>query len=174
LICAVECPALSSSASRIRVFTPLKVASKNGAYLHDVVTSPPPVYAGITRPRGERAAIATRTLRSTAPNGFSNGQCCVAAAKSFNNNAFVDQVDARFDRASLNCPATDGAARDDHFRPVDLSELANRALSGQEWSGYVGPTHLVTKDNIGINAVTAGALCRAGWTPPAKCIRPEA
>jgi hypothetical protein len=94
-----------------------------------------------------------------------------AAAKRFNNNAFAphlrsivdkaaidahgqpDQVDTRFDRASLNCPATDGAARDDHFRPVDLSELANRALSAQEWSVYVAPTHLVTKDNIGINGV---------------------
>jgi ribose transport system substrate-binding protein len=32
-----------------------------------------------------------------------------------------------------------------------LIDEANRALSGQEWSGYVAPTHLVTKDNIGTN-----------------------
>lgn len=32
-----------------------------------------------------------------------------------------------------------------------LIDEANRALSGMEWSGYVAPTHLVTKDNIGMN-----------------------
>jgi ribose transport system substrate-binding protein len=32
-----------------------------------------------------------------------------------------------------------------------LIDEANRALAGQEWSGYVAPTHLVTKDNIGTN-----------------------
>ncbi|MBO0754339.1 MAG: substrate-binding domain-containing protein [Bradyrhizobiaceae bacterium] len=32
-----------------------------------------------------------------------------------------------------------------------LIDEANRALSGQDWSGYVAPTHLVTKDNIGTN-----------------------
>ena len=28
---------------------------------------------------------------------------------------------------------------------------ANRALAGEQWSGYVAPTHLVTKYNIGSN-----------------------
>lgn len=32
-----------------------------------------------------------------------------------------------------------------------LIDEANRALSGTDWSGYVAPTHLVTKDNIGSN-----------------------
>lgn len=32
-----------------------------------------------------------------------------------------------------------------------LIDEANRALSGMEWSGYVAPTHLVTKDNIASN-----------------------
>ena len=32
-----------------------------------------------------------------------------------------------------------------------LIDEANRALSGMEWSGFVAPTHLVTKDNIGTN-----------------------
>jgi ribose transport system substrate-binding protein len=32
-----------------------------------------------------------------------------------------------------------------------LIDEANRALSGQDWSGYVAPTHLVTKENIGTN-----------------------
>lgn len=32
-----------------------------------------------------------------------------------------------------------------------LVDEANRALSGAPWSGYVAPTHLVTKDNIGTN-----------------------
>jgi ribose transport system substrate-binding protein len=32
-----------------------------------------------------------------------------------------------------------------------LIDEANRALSGQPWSGYVAPTHLVTKENIGSN-----------------------
>lgn len=32
-----------------------------------------------------------------------------------------------------------------------LIDEANRALSGVDWSGYVAPTHLVTKDNIGTN-----------------------
>ncbi len=32
-----------------------------------------------------------------------------------------------------------------------LIDEANRALSGVEGSGYVAPTHLVTKDNIGTN-----------------------
>ena len=30
-----------------------------------------------------------------------------------------------------------------------LIDEANRALAGMEWSGYVAPTHLATKDNIG-------------------------
>jgi ribose transport system substrate-binding protein len=32
-----------------------------------------------------------------------------------------------------------------------LIDEANRALAGQNWSGYVAPTHLVTKENIGSN-----------------------
>jgi ribose transport system substrate-binding protein len=32
-----------------------------------------------------------------------------------------------------------------------LIDEANRALAGMPWSGYVAPTHLVTKDNIGTN-----------------------
>lgn len=32
-----------------------------------------------------------------------------------------------------------------------LIDEANRALSGAEWSGFVAPTHLVTKENIGTN-----------------------
>ena len=32
-----------------------------------------------------------------------------------------------------------------------LIDEANRALAGMQWSGYVAPTHLVTKDNIGTN-----------------------
>jgi ribose transport system substrate-binding protein len=32
-----------------------------------------------------------------------------------------------------------------------LIDEANRALSGVDWSGYVAPTHLVTKDNVGSN-----------------------
>ena len=32
-----------------------------------------------------------------------------------------------------------------------LIDEANRALAGMEWSGYVAPTHLVTKDNIATN-----------------------
>ncbi len=32
-----------------------------------------------------------------------------------------------------------------------LIDEANRALAGVEWSGYVAPTHLVTKENIGSN-----------------------
>ena len=32
-----------------------------------------------------------------------------------------------------------------------LIDEANRALSGMDWSGFVAPTHLVTKDNIGTN-----------------------
>ena len=32
-----------------------------------------------------------------------------------------------------------------------LIDEANRALAGVEWSGYVAPTDLVTKDNIGSN-----------------------
>jgi ribose transport system substrate-binding protein len=32
-----------------------------------------------------------------------------------------------------------------------LIDEANRALAGESWSGYVAPTHLVTKENIGSN-----------------------
>lgn len=32
-----------------------------------------------------------------------------------------------------------------------LIDEANRALAGENWSGYVAPTHLVTKENIGSN-----------------------
>ena len=32
-----------------------------------------------------------------------------------------------------------------------LIDEANRALAGMQWSGYVAPTHLVNKDNIGTN-----------------------
>jgi ribose transport system substrate-binding protein len=32
-----------------------------------------------------------------------------------------------------------------------LIDEANRTLPGQDWSGYVAPTHLVTNDNIGTN-----------------------
>jgi ribose transport system substrate-binding protein len=32
-----------------------------------------------------------------------------------------------------------------------LIDVANRALAGESWSGYVAPTHLVTKENIGSN-----------------------
>ena len=32
-----------------------------------------------------------------------------------------------------------------------LIDEANRALAGQGWSGYVAPTHLVSRENIGSN-----------------------